>query len=131
MSMRMLAAQTRMLRFHSALIALFLTALFAVPSVSAQPAIITNTLPGCDFTTGKLTAACIPLFIGHLIQVVFSLVSILFILNIIFAGYQFAIGAWSGEKSKGKDRLLWSIIGLIVCASAFLILDVVLTVVAP
>lgn len=130
--MRIVAVLARMLRLLTFLIAPLFSLFFTIPTTHAQlPAIITDLGPDCNFTTGKLIAACIPLFIGHLIEVIFSLVSIFFILNIIFAGYQFAIGAWSGEKSKGKDRLLWSIIGLIVCASAFLILDVVLTVIAP
>lgn len=95
----------------------------------AQPAVITNALgPQCNFVTGRLSPACVPLFIGHLIQLVFGLVGTFFLFNVMYAGYQFAMGAWSGDKSKGKDRLQWSIIGLIVCASAFLILDVVLTV---
>ena len=104
----------------------------ALPGVIAKPGVIDPRGADaieCNFTTGKLPPACIPLFIGHLIELVFGLVSIFFILNVIFAGYQLAIGAWSGEKSKGKDRLIWSIIGLIICAGAFLILDVVLNVV--
>jgi hypothetical protein len=99
-------------------------------AAQAVPGIITNQLgANCDFVTGKLKPECIPRFIGFLIQQVFAFVSILFILNVIYAGFQIAKGAWDGEKSKGKDRLKWSIGGLIICASAYLILDVVLQVV--
>lgn len=88
-------------------------------------------LPGCDFATGRHTAACIPQFIGHVIVQVFQVISALFILNILFAGYQYAMGSISGEKEGGKDRLKWSIVGLIVSVTSFLILDIVLTVIAP
>ncbi len=118
-----------MMRFRS-LIALPSLLVAQMASAQPLPSVITNKWGNtCDFTTGNLDPSCIPLFIGHLIQLVMGLVGTFFLFNIMFAGYQIAIGAWSGEKSKGKDRLLWSVIGLIICASAFLILDVILTVV--
>jgi hypothetical protein len=95
----------------------------------AQPGIITN-IPGCDFVTGKMTSACVPMFIAHLIQFVFSLAGVFFILNVMFAGYQIAIGSVPGvgDKEKGKARLTWSIIGFVVTAFSFLIMDLILSV---
>lgn len=100
-------------------------------AVAQNPAIITGGLPGCDFATGWLTASCIPIFIAHLIQVLFSVISAFFLINVIYAGYQLAIGYLSGEKSAGIDRLKWSIIGLVVCVCAFLILDLAVTIISP
>lgn len=99
----------------------------ADPSI-LSPALQTN---DCNYITGQLKAKCIPIFIGHLVVQVFRLLSAFFVLNVLYAGYQVAIGAWSGEKSAGKDRLLWSVIGLIVSVLAFVILDLVLSVIAP
>ena len=77
-----------------------------------------------------MTAACIPSFIGHLIEFVYGFVGIFFILNVMYAGYELALGYMGeGDKGKGKDRLKWSIIGLIVATCSFLILDMVLNVV--
>lgn len=91
----------------------------------------TSPLPGCDFQTGKMSAACIPSFIGYLIQLVFSVISVFFIINVLYAGYQIAFGYINGEKSEGADRLKWSIIGLIVSVCSFLILDLAVTVISP
>ncbi len=102
----------------------------AVPAAAQNPAIITN-LPGCDFETGRLTAACVPIFIGHLITMIFSLVSAFFLLNVMYAGYQIAMGSWTGEKSAGKDRLTWAIIGLVVTVCSYLILDLAVSVITP
>jgi len=90
--------------------------------------IITNIGPQCDFKTGKLQASCIPFFIGHLVEQIFGIISVLFLINVMIAGYQLATGSLSGDKGKGKDRLLWSVIGLIVSACSFLILDLVLNI---
>lgn len=109
-------------------------------AVSAQQGNIQILPPGlvnpvngqpCDFTTGKISAGCIPLFVGHLVQIVFSLLSAFFLLNVIFAGYQIAMGSWTGDKANGKDRLTWSIIGLVISVCAFLILDLIVSVVLP
>lgn len=83
----------------------------------------------CNITNGKLIAACIPWFIGYLIGFVFNLISAFFILNVIYAGYQMALGSWTGEKSEGKDRLQWSIIGLVISVCAYLILDLVVSII--
>jgi hypothetical protein len=93
------------------------------------PGIITDSLkPACDFQTGVLKASCIPLFIAHVIKFVFSLVSAIFLINVMLGGYQLAIGAIRGTgKDEGQARILYSIIGLILCVSVVLIIDLVLT----
>lgn len=109
-----------------------LALLTQVPAMAyaQNPGIVVN-LPGCNFQTGILTAACIPIFIGHLISVVFSVISAFFLINVMYAGYQIAMGSWTGEKSAGKDRLTWSIIGVIVSVCAYLILDLIVTIITP
>lgn len=99
-------------------------------TASAQGfAIITNGLLGCDFVTGRLNAACIPSFIAHLIQLLFSLLGLFFLINVMFAGYEIAMGAATGGgRESGVRRLQWSIIGLAVCICSFVILDLVITV---
>lgn len=112
--------------------ALIASLTFRAQTMYAQNfAIITDGIPGCNFRTGKLEAKCIPLFIAHLIQVLFSLISIFFILNVLYAGYQMAISYGQGNgMGEGKDRLYWSIAGVIVSVCSFLILDLVVTVIS-
>lgn len=105
--------------------------LLGIPAASAQNLRVITNLPGCDFTTGNLQASCIPAFIGHLIQLVFGLISILFLLNVMYAGYQIALGYIRGEKAEGIERLRWSILGLIISVCAFLILDLAVSVISP
>lgn len=120
-------------------LALLVSASFVPQTTFAQgnPQVITpgliNPITGksCDFVTGNISAGCIPLFIGHIIQLVFGLISAFFLLNVIFAGYQIAMGSWTGDKANGKDRLTWSIIGLVISICAFLILDLVVSVIVP
>lgn len=104
---------------------------FLLPQAAlAQEGLIPGyALSGCDFTTGVMTAACIPSFIGHTIQFIFSLVGVFFVINIIVGGYQIAMGSIGGGGNQaGKDRVLYSAIGFAVTVSAFLIFDLALTV---
>ncbi len=89
------------------------------------------TSPPCDITTGRIHAPCIPMFIAHLVQVVFSVISVFFLINVIYSGYQIALGYINGEKAEGVERLRWSIIGLVVSVCSFLILDLVVSIIAP
>lgn len=112
------------------------TALIALGSLASTAhaqnlQILAPGLSGCDWTTGKIKAMCIPIFIGHLVQLVFSVISVFFLLNVLYAGYQIAMGSWTGEKAAGKDRLTWSIIGLAVSVCTYLIMNLVLTVISP
>jgi len=104
---------------------------FLLPSLASaqQPGIIMEGLQGCDFKTGMLKAACIPVFIGHLVQIIMALVGTIFVINVMIGGYQYAIGELGGDDGKGKERIYWSIIGLIVTSCAYLIIDLVLTVI--
>jgi hypothetical protein len=88
---------------------------------------VTTRLESCRRNVFK----CIPIFIGNLIVTIFSVISAFFLINVIYAGYQIAMGSWTGEKSAGKDRLTWSIIGLVVSVCAYLILDLVVSVITP
>lgn len=103
---------------------------FLVDIASAQtaPGIIMEGLTGCDFTTGRIEAACIPVFIGHIIKIVVGLIGSAFVINVMIGGYQYAIGALQGDKDKGKNRITWSIIGIVAVSCSYLILDLVLTV---
>lgn len=107
-----------------------MSALLLTASAHAQdvPGVIMTGLTGCDFETGKLKAACIPVFIGHLVQIIMYLVGAIFVINVMIGGYQYAIGVVQGDEGKGKERIYWSIIGLVVTTCAYLIIDLVLTV---
>ena len=111
---------------------LFLALAGLFPSIaSAQPinGVIQAGIQGCDFTTGRLASSCIPNFVAHLIAFIFSLLGVFFLANVMYGGYEIALGGITGDKESGKRRLTWSVIGLIVAICAFIILDLVLSVI--
>ena len=117
------------MKFHSASWA-WLSAALAVPlAMRAQQAgIIVNYIPGCNFQTGELTAACIPRFVAHLVQMVFMLIGIFFLMNIMIGGYQIVVASMGGnDSSKGKNRLIYSFVGFLVAAGSFALMDAILT----
>lgn len=113
---------THLLRFLTSITVVFLL----VQDASAQ-SIITSGIPGCDFASGQLTAACIPNFLAHVIQVVFGFTGAICILMIIVSGYEYILGTLpggaGGSKESAVQRLTWAIVGFIVSALAFFIIS--------
>ncbi len=104
--------------------------LLAPHAVSAQvPSIIKSGITGCDFQTGKLSAACIPNFIASIVVFIYGLIGLFFIANIMYAGYQIAFaGAGIMDEGAGKQRLKWSILGFIITVSSYLILSAIISI---
>lgn len=88
-----------------------------------------GTIGVCSFMTGQFTWSCIPLYIGYLIQTVFSFIGTLCLIQIIWAGYEMAISSLSGDKEAGKNRLQHALIGLAFSLFVYLIVNMVVSIV--
>jgi len=112
----------KLVRIMSSIGGVFLS----VQHASAQ-AFITNGIGGCNFTSGELTAACIPNFLAHVIQTIFGFTGAICILMLILAGYEYILGSLpggaGGSKESAIERLKWAIVGFIVSSLAFFIID--------
>ena len=117
----------RSLRLLALAAVLFVGLGAALPTVvSAQglpEGLIVEGIDGCDFTTGKLESRCIPNFIGYLVELIFGVVGLICLINIMIAGYELAASGITEDKTAGKNRLTYSVIGAVVCVCAFLIVD--------
>jgi len=73
-----------------------------------------------------LTAACVPAFLAHIIKFVFGLTGAFALIMIIISGYQIALAKAMGrDRSEGFTRLRVAIIGFILCACSWFIVDFV------
>ena len=105
------------------------TVITLIPTAHAQ-SIITN-VAGCDFTTGRVHAECVPLFLSHLIQIIFALSGAACLIMIVIAGYQIAIAkAIDKDKSEGITRLRVAIVGFILCGMSWYIIDFIISALA-
>ena len=87
--------------------------------------------PECDFQSGEVTAKCVPIYIAYLIKTIFGFAGAICLFVIMFAGYEFVLGSLTGgDTSAGKERLKWGIIGFIVSALSFFIIDFVISTLA-
>lgn len=112
----------RIFRWYGGLVGLL------IPMVTHAQFSILTTEGGCDYVSGRIQAKCVPILIGHLVQVIFSLIGVFFLLNVIYAGYEMLFSAAKGDTgSEGKTRLFHSIGGFVAAACAYLIVDLVVT----
>ena len=101
-----------------------------LPQIASAQAIITN-LPDCNFSTGRVHFNCIPAFLSHIIQFIFGLTGAVFLIMVIIAGYQIAIGKAIGkDRSEGLTRLRVAIVGFILCAISWYIVDFIISALA-
>jgi len=80
----------------------------------------------CSFVDGKLNAQCILAYVRYLIRLIFMFIGAFFLISIILAGYQIALGSvagGAGGKEAGIKKLQFAIIGFMICAFAFFIID--------
>lgn len=97
---------------------------------SAQtPSLIGASVPCAgNFVDGQFAASCIPQYIGYVIGVVFSLTGAIFLIMVMIGGYQYVLGAANvGSKENGIARIRSGIVGFLVSALAFFIVDFVVT----
>lgn len=79
-----------------------------------------------------MNASCVPNYIAYLIKIVFELTGAIFLLMIILGGYQYVIGkAGGGGGEEGKARVRFAIVGFLVTALSFYIVDFVLSAFIP
>jgi len=85
----------------------------------------------CKLGEGEIKADCIPKFIGEVIRMIFSFTGGIFLVLILFSGYQMMLGkAMGGDKSAGMTTLRYAVIGFIVSALSFFIIDFVISTLA-
>ncbi|PIR48655.1 hypothetical protein COU80_03030 [Candidatus Peregrinibacteria bacterium CG10_big_fil_rev_8_21_14_0_10_55_24] len=85
-----------------------------------------GTIGSCNFLTGDIHASCVVEYLQYLIGLIFMFIGAFFLLMIIVAGYQIAIGSFTGQKEAGFERLRWAIIGFMISALSFAIISFVI-----
>ncbi|MDP6527814.1 MAG: hypothetical protein QF858_02955 [Candidatus Pacebacteria bacterium] len=119
-----------MLNLHSRKIILLLSIL-APLSARAQSLIPSSGKVGsCNFATGGIHAWCIPDYIAYLLGIIFMFIGAIFFLMIVISGYQIALGSVTGDKEGGRKKLITAIIGFIISAFSFFIIDWVVCTIA-
>ncbi len=99
-----------------------------VTKAFAQISLIGTDVPcGAKFRSGEITADCVPLYIAYLIQQVFSVTGALCLIMLIIGGYEWALGSVAGGKDKAQATIMWAIIGMILSALSFFIVDFVIS----
>jgi hypothetical protein len=103
--------------------------LIPIAKARSTPSLIDGSVAGCNFETGYINAGeCLPGFIAHTIQFVFAFSAGLCMIMIVFSGYEIVIGSLPGGSSEsGKNRLTWAIIGFIMAATSFFIMDFIIS----
>jgi hypothetical protein len=85
----------------------------------------------CNILTGQVHFACFPVLLAYLIQYLFAAVGMLALVQIMIAGYQWAVGSLGVTSitsvDSAKKRLWGAIAGLIFSLLVFAIMNFVIS----
>jgi hypothetical protein len=102
--------------------------LLSIPNTTAAQGIISGAISDCDFISGELSAECVPKLLSYIISFIFSLIGGVTIIMIIVAGYQIALAKATGrDRSEGLTRLRVAIIGFVLCAFSWYMIDFIIS----
>ncbi len=105
--------------------------LMAPLSANAQSLIPKSGQVGsCNFITGGIHAWCIPDYIAYLLGVIFMFIGAIFLLMIVVSGYKIALSSIGGDKTAGYGTLKMAVLGFIISAFSFFIIDWVVCTIA-
>ncbi len=88
-----------------------------------------DNLLGCAIKTGNISLWMIPFYMTYLINFILAVSGLISVLFIVIGGYWYIIGSAQGQTDKGKNTILYAIVGLVVSLMAWIIVNVVQTLV--
>ncbi|MEI8230504.1 MAG: hypothetical protein WCG83_05230 [Candidatus Peregrinibacteria bacterium] len=101
-----------------------------IPHALAQtPSFIpSENIPGCDFFSGNIHAACVPLYIAHVIQTIFGFSGGICLLLIVYSGFQYLFNSLPGGSggTEAKSTLRWALLGFIISSLTFFVIDFII-----
>lgn len=102
---------------------LLISLLFLLTPFISQAAGISNTISSLENTaqqTGLSSVSNLDASIGTILKNIFSFLGIIFLILIIYAGFLWMTAGGNDQQiAKGKNIMLWAIIGIFIILSAY------------
>ena len=96
-------------------------------SQSSGIMVTSNDILGCSIMTGKISLSYLSIFISYALRFLSIIAGTVSILFIIVGGYQYVIGGITESQDEAKNTIKNAIIGLIVSTSAWIIVNIILS----
>lgn len=80
---------------------------------------------GCSIKTGDINLWMVPFFITYLINFILALAGLICVLFIVLGGYWYIIGSAQGQTDKGKNTIIYAIVGLVITLMAWILVNIV------
>lgn len=75
----------------------------------------------CNFNTGDMSFACIPIYIKYLIDIIIGLAGTIALVVLMIGGFKYIFGAVSENKDSGKKTIQSALTGLIIAGMAWIL----------
>jgi hypothetical protein len=88
-----------------------------------------NDILGCAIKTGRVSLQMVPYFITYISNFLLSIVGLISMLFIVLGGYQYIAGGLTEQKEKGKQYIYHALLGMGIAIMAWVIVNMVITII--
>lgn len=114
--------------FFSLLILSPLASVFAQANIKLDQANVQLDQDKTVSLTNPIGSSDVPTLIGKIISAVLGVIGSLALLMVIYGGFTWMLAAGSSEKiKKGRDIIVWAILGLVVIFTSYALVRFVIT----
>lgn len=85
-----------------------------------------NDIMGCGIKTGAIPLWMVPFYARYILEFIIGITGIISVGGIIYGGYLYLISGLSDNKEKGKNALMYGVVGFVITLIAWAIVNVVL-----
>ncbi len=80
---------------------------------------------GCAIKTGLVKLWMLPIFIKYIIDFLLSIAGLIAVLFVMVGGYLYMFGGLSSDKEKGKNAIIYGIVGFVVALLAWVVVNAI------
>ncbi len=80
---------------------------------------------GCAIKTGLVKLWMLPIFIKYIIDFLLSIAGLIAVLFVMIGGYLYMFGGLSSDKEKGKNAIIYGIVGFVVALLAWVVVNAI------
>jgi hypothetical protein len=86
-----------------------------------------NDVLACGIRTGNISLWMIPYYIKYIIQFALTIAGLIAVFSLVVGGYFYLFGGMSSDKDKGKNAIIYGLLGFVVAMLAWALVNVVIS----
>jgi hypothetical protein len=87
---------------------------------------VRDSILGCAIKSGRISLAMIPYFVTYLVNFLLGMAGSISVLFVVLGGYRYVLGGLTEDKEKGKQTIMYALMGFGLSILAWAIVNIVI-----